>query len=102
MYIVLYRVAVGLRTEPRHLHVPAGRAARGGRDAVGRAGALHQPLVPAQLRRRDRRGRPTSAHHHLCQATHRKGRRGMELNDTNVSKVPEVLIKVKLISRVYI
>lgn len=63
-------------SEPRHLHVPPGRAASGGRDAVGRAGALHQPLVPAQLRGRDRRGGPTPAHHHLRQATHRARRGG--------------------------
>lgn len=59
--------------EPRHLHVPPGRAARGGRDAVRRAGAVHQPLVPAQLRGRDRRGGPPPAHHHLRQAPHRQG-----------------------------
>jgi hypothetical protein len=62
--------------EPRHLHVPAGRAARGGRDAVWRVGAVHQPLLPTQLRRRDRRGGPPPAHHHLRQATHRARGRG--------------------------
>lgn len=67
-----------MQTEPRHLHVPAGRAARGGRHAERRAGALHQPLVPAQLRGRDRGGGPPPAHHHLRAAPHR-ARRGARL-----------------------
>ena len=64
------------RGQPRHLHVPAGRAPRHRRHALRRPRPLHQSLVQPQLRRRGRRGREGLANHHLCQPQDFTRRRG--------------------------